>query len=853
MTHGNGCAPAGVCPECEIPQLARNHYFTGKLLLARDLTDEQCFHVGKDRRHNQRLHGWGTVCGLRVLEHGTPACRSQYVLIEPGTAIDCCGREILVPRLEQFDFRRAAEEAWRRSGCEGELGDAAHRLQICVRYRECPAEDVPVLFDECANGEECRPNRILEGYAFDVLLDADLRRPEPVGPRLDRGHTINLAGAHRIASDAAGGRLYVATAEDPAHLYVLDTASHALVTSHALPARLSDLALSPDGSRAYVAVATDAPVQVLDTAKLGKPDALVRELKTTSDSPELRLAVSEADGRLFVLDAAAEELITWDGSIAAPGPPPPAGHVTVGPGASGLSLSPHGRWALVSDRDAGALVVVDAETLASSGPLALPSGSAPASVAVAETTAGMRLFVADAEDRSVRVLAFRPGESEPLEPLGEPQQLPHPAIELLASPAGRWLYALLRDDEDHGLLQVVDAHLLQTGGPARAGDALPIDDGPADALLAASGRRLYVATHGLAAPAGGVAIVDVLEERCEEIFNRALEACPGCEDGGECVVLATVEGYRADEPLIARRIDNLRGRRLLVSTDLITQVLRCLLRHPPGQGERGEPGPPGPPGPGIARVEAEGLPCVDGVIAEATASLGTDRILRLGIPMGCRGPQGDPGEGGVTTGVINLIPCGDEPKVTVTDGVIELWIPTMCDPTLRRITGVSWDRDGGRRLMSQIQEGLLIAFSDDVRSADLDSESLVLMVERDWFPFASDWPELELNIEPGMFAKTGDVNSAFTPTPAKPEVNGVRFRATFNGWTGTQQEFHHLFDNRRYRVRLDGDKIRDARPPDEGPQRALDADHIAPGLPSRATGDGIQGGTFLSWFEVGTP
>ena len=102
------------CVECEVPQLARNHYFTGKLLVERDFTDEQRYFVGKDRRHNQYLHGRGTVCGLKVVEHPNPACRSKYVVVRPGYAIDCCGREIIVRKDETFDARaggRGREEA----------------------------------------------------------------------------------------------------------------------------------------------------------------------------------------------------------------------------------------------------------------------------------------------------------------------------------------------------------------------------------------------------------------------------------------------------------------------------------------------------------------------------------------------------------------------------------------------------------------------------------------------------------------------------------------------------------------------------------------------------------------------
>lgn len=33
------------CVECEVPQLARNHYFTGKLLVLRDFDDEQRYFI----------------------------------------------------------------------------------------------------------------------------------------------------------------------------------------------------------------------------------------------------------------------------------------------------------------------------------------------------------------------------------------------------------------------------------------------------------------------------------------------------------------------------------------------------------------------------------------------------------------------------------------------------------------------------------------------------------------------------------------------------------------------------------------------------------------------------------------
>src|SRR6266571_797328 len=125
MAQGsNGTHTQKTCMQCDVPQLARNHYFTGKLLVERDFTDEQLYQMGKEKRHARHLHGSGSVCGLKIKQHTDPACRDQYVVIEPGTAIDCCGRELLVTREEYFDFQKKIVDK------QVDLGTGEHTLQI---------------------------------------------------------------------------------------------------------------------------------------------------------------------------------------------------------------------------------------------------------------------------------------------------------------------------------------------------------------------------------------------------------------------------------------------------------------------------------------------------------------------------------------------------------------------------------------------------------------------------------------------------------------------------------------------------------------------------------------------------
>ena len=159
------------CVVCEFEPFVRNNYFTGKMMGASDFIAETHFHQEKLRLHQVRLHGWGVVCGLHVLQHPNADCRRRYVRVEPGSAVDCCGHDILVPEEEILDllsYKKVAE-------LTKENPPRIHSLGICVRYVECATENVPVLYDDCGCDDNgCAPNRILESYAFNVLVDPSL-------------------------------------------------------------------------------------------------------------------------------------------------------------------------------------------------------------------------------------------------------------------------------------------------------------------------------------------------------------------------------------------------------------------------------------------------------------------------------------------------------------------------------------------------------------------------------------------------------------------------------------------------------------------------------------------------------
>ena len=75
--------------------LARNWYFSGRLLTAEDLQRDQDYVRGRLRRHNRELHGNGIVRGLQVSVH-PKAAGAEEVLVQPGFAITPNGEEIEV-------------------------------------------------------------------------------------------------------------------------------------------------------------------------------------------------------------------------------------------------------------------------------------------------------------------------------------------------------------------------------------------------------------------------------------------------------------------------------------------------------------------------------------------------------------------------------------------------------------------------------------------------------------------------------------------------------------------------------------------------------------------------------------
>ncbi len=84
----------------DVTVVKRLHYFDQQFLRERDFTDEQAYHVRMRRQHNRVLHTWGIATGLEVRGLGG----AKSVTVEPGTAIDGLGREIVLAAERQVEL-----------------------------------------------------------------------------------------------------------------------------------------------------------------------------------------------------------------------------------------------------------------------------------------------------------------------------------------------------------------------------------------------------------------------------------------------------------------------------------------------------------------------------------------------------------------------------------------------------------------------------------------------------------------------------------------------------------------------------------------------------------------------------
>ena len=584
--------------DCAARVPIRNHYFTGKLLVERDFVDEQWYFREKIRLHHQRLHGNGVVCGLRVRQHPNPACQDRLVILEPGSAIDCCGHDILVPHPETFDISGVPAIAALIQAQDAK----PHVLEFCLEWRECPTEEIPILYDECGcDDTQCAPNRILEAFELKVTVDPPARPAHMHKPKFDWDASIAIAHPTAIALDEANGRVFVVAGTPNGTLYQVATDHLTIDASLPLGRPVLDIAVSPDGHTLYVALAGSGPGATPDLWVL-QPDAagglaLPAVSTVTLSGADTALALTmAADGRLLVSAPVTGNLWLLAAGV-------PTTGATLAPTASqarsagAFSSDGHTAWFGGGSTTLVSAALGTGTPVPASVTLSGASGAAADGVAVIATGTGAdHLAVLDKAAKALR-LADTSGAISASATLADA-----PASVLITQGGG---FALAVSAQ---AIQVVDLGALANGAanPVGADFALPATVGRA--ALTASGRRLFAPFSGSAVNQGAVAVIDILDADCKDLLRG--HDCPHC-DTPDCLVLARVENWMvgdrledptdppstaaADQAAGIARLDN-SARRVLPSTQAIAEALLCLMEQTcPQTAPQPQPTPSAPP------------------------------------------------------------------------------------------------------------------------------------------------------------------------------------------------------------------------------------------------------------------
>ena len=822
---------SGACPECGFEAFVRNHYFTGKMMGAAEFATETLYHADKMRHHNVRLHGTGTVCGLRVHQHPSPDCQRRYVVVEPGSALDCCGHEILVADAEFLDI------AGNPTVVQQTADALMHTLQVCLRYRDCPTEDVPVLYDECGcDDTQCAPNRILESFTLDVLVDPPL--PALVASDFDAQGALVATDQHGVTgflrADSAG-KVALVDPADAHRLVIVDTqrrSRHTVVLAQPIRA----LALAQDGRVVFAATdssnaAAESELrawQVADASEVGPVVAgTLRKLPGTTSASVLRVATSTDPTRAVVVQVRdSGQLLPFTIDAAHAIADAPSVPIASAPNLDGFVASSDGSRGYAIDVVAAVVKLIDFSGGAPATLTGLPAGAQPVALVALGFQGQPRLAVASAADKRVYLVDPVGGGVTTID-----LQHPPASVGAVGDPGGSdvWLHVLEQEASAWYVQAIALAPMATAGAAPLVSAARAVGTGPRQVVL--------VGTGGAQA---GLDFMTLADGACGDHVTHQLDGCPQC-NSGDCVVLATITNYRSGAALLdlpiasddlaqrRARIDNLLGRRILASTASLQAWLECLqiqggVAGPAGP--TGATGPEGPPGP-------QGIPGPAGPAGNAGAPGDSG-------PVGPIGPAGP----GLDSVQITLGDCATPPSGSVNGGVLQLTLPSCCDDNLAHICSINWTHAGTlKRLPSGALPPITIAFDRELLPADCTPENLLhaFAVETSANENADDqikvqcWCQLVGGYTAVRLATLCDATS--TATVATSGINGLQFQATKG-----------LVAGRSYRVRFVGDLVRDAKN-----KRAVDANHLPPWVPKRKSGDCIEGGTFLSWFSMPSP
>ncbi|MET0714642.1 MAG: hypothetical protein ABWY57_06990 [Mycetocola sp.] len=176
--HRSGCG--GCSGDCSSGASERPRWFAGQLVGPADLESLEQWVIGRSRRHNRMLHGWGVSCGLTVtptLERSTGEPVPWSLTVGAGYGLSSCGDEISVQSPVRVDVRssRPAGDDVCAPPVDPWCAPVRHRRDpqrtyyLAIRYSEGLGRPVRSSACGCGCDEECEFSRITEGFSLAIL------------------------------------------------------------------------------------------------------------------------------------------------------------------------------------------------------------------------------------------------------------------------------------------------------------------------------------------------------------------------------------------------------------------------------------------------------------------------------------------------------------------------------------------------------------------------------------------------------------------------------------------------------------------------------------------------------------
>ncbi len=151
-----------ISDELKAPQ--RNRFFYGKLLTAEDFIAEQNYFNTKLRLLNSLIFGSGVIAGLNVIRTD-----ERSMAIDSGIALDCAGREIIVPEpmIVKINELDGYDELVREN-------TNYTRAFLCIEYNELRTQPIHSIARSALDDENDGPeyNRITEGFSLYITSKA---------------------------------------------------------------------------------------------------------------------------------------------------------------------------------------------------------------------------------------------------------------------------------------------------------------------------------------------------------------------------------------------------------------------------------------------------------------------------------------------------------------------------------------------------------------------------------------------------------------------------------------------------------------------------------------------------------